>query len=113
MEMKHGLVPDLGGFALARGLVRADIWRELVYTAREVNGEVAQQLGLVTRVASDPLAEAMVLARGIAGRSPQAIRAAKRLANAMDDGDAAILLQAESDEQQVLVDALLAAMTKG
>jgi len=113
MEMKHGLVPDLGGFVLARGLVRADIWRELVYTAREVNGEVAQQLGLVTRVASDPLAEAMVLARGIAGRSPQAIRAAKRLANAMDDGDAASLLQAESDEQQVLVDALLAAMTKG
>ena len=40
-------------------------------------------------------------------------QAAKRLANAMDDGDAASLLQAESDEQQVLVDALLAAMRKG
>jgi len=113
MEMKHGLVPDLGGFVLARGLVRADHWRELVYSAREVNGEEAQQLGLVTRVASDPLAEAMVLAKDIAGKSPQAIRAAKRLANAMDDGDAASLLQAESDEQQVLVDALLAAMRKG
>jgi 1,4-dihydroxy-2-naphthoyl-CoA synthase len=45
MEMKHGLVPDLGGFVLARGLVRADHWRELVYTAREVNGEEAQATG--------------------------------------------------------------------
>ncbi len=113
MEMKHGLVPDLGGFVLARGLVRADHWRELVYTAREVNGEEAQELGLLTRVASDPLAEAMILAKDIPGKSPQAIRAAKRLANAMEDGDAASLLQAESDEQQVLVDALLAAMRKG
>jgi enoyl-CoA hydratase/carnithine racemase len=110
MEMKHGLVPDLGGFALARGLVRADLWRELVYTAREVNGEEARALGLVTRVATDPVAEALAQARDIAAKSPQAIRAAKRLANAMDDSDAASLLQAESDEQQVLVDALLAAM---
>jgi enoyl-CoA hydratase/carnithine racemase len=106
MEMKHGLVPDLGGFVLARGLVRADHWRDLVYTAREVNGEDAQALGLVTRVAADPMAAALTLAREIAGKSPQAIRAAKRLNNAMDDEGAATLLQAESDEQERLVTAL-------
>jgi enoyl-CoA hydratase/carnithine racemase len=110
MEMKHGLVPDLGGFVLARGLVRADIWRELVYSAREVSGEEAMALGLVTRLAADPLAEAMALARDIAAKAPEAIRAAKRLANAMDDADAATLLRAESNEQQALVDALLCAM---
>lgn len=113
MEMKHGLVPDLGGFMLSRGLVRADLWRELVYTAREAKGEEAQALGLVTRVAADPLVEATALAQEIAGKSPHAIRAAKRLANAMDDDNVASLLQAESDEQQVLVDALLAAMQGG
>jgi enoyl-CoA hydratase/carnithine racemase len=110
MEMKHGLVPDLGGFVLARGLVRDDVWRELVYTAREVSGEEALGLGLVTRLAADPLAEAVALAQTIASRSPEAIRAAKRLANAMPDAVAAALLQAESDEQQVLTDALLAAL---
>lgn len=109
MEMKHGLVPDLGGFVLARGLVREDHWRELVYTAREVSGEEAQTLGLVTRVASDPLAEATALAQEIAGKSPSAIRAAKRLAGAMGDASAAELLQSESDEQQALIDALLGA----
>jgi enoyl-CoA hydratase/carnithine racemase len=109
MEMKHGLVPDLGGFVLARGLVREDHWRELVYTAREVTGEQAQALGLVTRVAADPLAEATMLARSIAAKSPAAIRAAKRLASAMTDAGSASLLQAESDEQQVLIDALLGA----
>lgn len=107
MEIKHGLVPDLGGFVLARGLVREDHWRELVYTAREVSGEEAQALGLVTRVAADPLAEATALACEIAGKAPAAIRAAKRLANRMTGTDAPTLLQAESDEQQVLVDALL------
>jgi enoyl-CoA hydratase/carnithine racemase len=110
MEMKHGLVPDLGGFMLARGLVREDDWRELVYSAREVSVEEARALGLVTRLAADPLAEATALARVIAGKSPAAIRAAKRLANAMAGADSAHLLQAESDEQQVLVDDLLAAM---
>ena len=113
MEMKHGLVPDLGGFVLARGLVREDHWRELVYTAREVSGEEALALGLVTRVAADPLAEATVLAHEIAGKSPAAIRAAKRLAHAMTEADGASLLQAESDEQQVLVDALLSAIKAG
>jgi enoyl-CoA hydratase/carnithine racemase len=113
MEMKHGLVPDLGGFMLARGTVRADHWRELVYSAHEVSAEEAQALGLVTRVAADPVAEALALADTLADRAPDAIRAAKRLANAMDDAPGAALLQAESDEQQVLVDRLLSGMKPG
>lgn len=113
MEMKHGLVPDLGGFVLARGLVREDHWRELVYTAREVTGEEARAMGLVSRIAADPLAEATTLAREIAAKSPAGIRAAKRLVNMMAEADTATLLQAESDEQQVLVDGLLAAMRQG
>ena len=39
MEMKWGLVPDMGGYALWRGLVRGDVLRELVYTNREFSGE--------------------------------------------------------------------------
>lgn len=99
MEMKWGLVPDMGGFALWRGLVRTDVLRELVYTNREVNGEEAQALGLVTEVAADPLARAVELAETIAMRNPEAVREAKRLFAAMPDADTDTLLQLESEAQ--------------
>lgn len=103
MEMKWGLVPDMAGIALWRSTVRDDVLRELAYTAREFLAEEAASLGFVTRVADDPLAEARALARSIADRSPQAIRGAKRLFNAMTDLDSAALLQAERDEQAKLI----------
>jgi enoyl-CoA hydratase/carnithine racemase len=101
MEMKWGIVPDMAGFALWRGTVRGDVLRELAYTAREFDAAEAQAWGFVTRIAEDPHAEAMVLARAIAARNPQAIRAAKRLANL--EGDAAAILLAESAEQAALL----------
>lgn len=103
MEMKWGIVPDMAGFALWRGLVRDDVLRELTYTAREFSGEEAVGLGFVTRTADDPLAEALALARGIAGRNPEAIRAAKRLANLSGEADTAAILLAESREQGALI----------
>ena len=103
MEMKWGIVPDMAGFALWPGLVRDDVLRELTYTAREFSGEEAVGLGFVTRTADDPLAEAMALAREIAARNPEAIRAAKRLANLSAGGDAAEILLAESREQGALI----------
>jgi len=103
MEMKWGLVPDMAGFALWRGLVRDDVLRELIYTAREFTGEQAVALGFVTRLADDAHAEAVTLAREIAARNPDAVRGAKRLANlARDDGAGPILL-AESIEQAALI----------
>lgn len=103
MEMKWGIVPDMAGFALWRGTIRDDVLRELTYTAREFSGEDAVGLGLATRTADDPLAEAMALAREIAARNPEAIRAAKRLANLSAGGDAAAILLAESREQGALI----------
>ncbi|HVJ00713.1 MAG TPA: crotonase/enoyl-CoA hydratase family protein [Sphingomonas sp.] len=101
MEMKWGIVPDMAGFALWRGSVRSDVLRELVYTAREFDAGEALSLGFVTRIAEDPRAEALALARAIAGRNPHAIRAAKRLASL--DADAATILAAESAEQAALL----------
>lgn len=116
MEMKWGIVPDMAGFALWRGNVRDDVLRELIYTAREFDAEEGQALGFVTRIAGHPHAEALALARAIAGRNPQAIRAAKRLANL--EGDAAATLAAESAEQAALlrtpnqIEAVMANMQK-
>jgi enoyl-CoA hydratase/carnithine racemase len=102
-ELHWGIVPDMAGYALWRGTVRDDVMRELIYSAREVDGEEAALLGLVTRVAEDPMAEALALARTIAARNPDAIRAAKRLANMSLDSDAAKILAAESAEQLKLL----------
>lgn len=103
MEMKWGLVPDMGGYALWRSLVREDILRERIYTNREFSGQEAVDLGFATCVSDDPLAQAMTLAGEIAQRSPHAVRAAKRLANAMADHDTDRILIEESREQHALI----------
>jgi enoyl-CoA hydratase/carnithine racemase len=103
MEMRWGLVPDMSGMATLRRLVRDDVARELVFTARKFSGEEGARLGVITRVAEDPHAEAMALARTIAGMSPEAIRAAKRLLNLSADCDTTALLTAEAAEQEKML----------
>lgn len=102
MEMKWGLVPDMAGIALWRTLVRDDVLRELTYTHREFSGEDALRYGFATRLADDPRAEALALAREIAGKSPDAVRGAKRLYNGYAS-DAETLLMAESIEQAAVI----------
>ncbi len=93
MEMKWGIIPDMGGFALWRGRVREDVLRELTYSARAFSGTEGAATGFVTRTADDPLAEAHALAATIAAANPHAVRAAKQLFNAAPDlGFDAILL---------------------
>lgn len=103
MEIKWGLVPDMAGMVLMRELARTDVLRELTFTGRIFSGEEAVRLGLATRVAADPLAEALQMAHEIATKSPDAIRAGKRLLNASLAHSAAELLIAESVEQQALI----------
>ena len=118
MEMKWGLVPDMGGYALWRGLVRDDTLRELTYTNREFSGEEALGLGFATMIGDDPLARATALAETIANKNPDAIRGSKRLFKVMqEEGEDAILL-AESREQDGImrtpnqVEAVMAEMEK-
>jgi enoyl-CoA hydratase/carnithine racemase len=103
MEARWGLVPDMAGIALLRGLVRDDVARELTYTARQFSGTEAAQLGLATHLADDPHAVATALAAEIAARSPRAVRSAKRLFALSQDAGADALLLAESREQELLL----------
>lgn len=103
MEIKWGLVPDMGGTQLIRHLVREDIVRELTYTGRVFTGEEAFAYGLATRLSADPRALALETAREIAGKSPSAIRAAKRIMNAAPYSDATAGLLSESVEQDELI----------
>jgi enoyl-CoA hydratase/carnithine racemase len=103
MEIKWGLVPDMAGMVLMRTLIRDDLARELTYTGRIFSGEEADALGLATRTAADPRAAALELAAEIAGKSPHAIRAAKRLFDVAAGGDQHAILKAESQEQATLI----------
>jgi enoyl-CoA hydratase/carnithine racemase len=103
MEIKWGLVPDLAGTQLMRHLAREDIVRELTYTGRIFNGTEAKDYGFVTRVVADPRASALETAWEIADKSPEAIRADKRLLNDAVVVDAAASLMAESVEQKKLI----------
>jgi enoyl-CoA hydratase/carnithine racemase len=102
MEIKWGLVPDMAGTPILASLVRGDILRELTYTGRIFSAQEAMSYGLATRVCEDPLAAAFEVAGEIASKSPEAIRAAKRMLNnlAIDPGPA---LLAESAEQMKLM----------
>ncbi|MEK9719742.1 MAG: crotonase/enoyl-CoA hydratase family protein, partial [Quisquiliibacterium sp.] len=103
MEIKWGLVPDMGGMELMRHLARDDVIRELTYTGRVFSGTEAQALGFATQVCDDPYERAVAMAHEIAGKSPHAIRAAKRLMAVAQAGNPAAILQAESDEQIALM----------
>ena len=118
MEMKWGLVPDMAGYALWRGLVRDDVLRELTYTNREFTGAEAKELGLATYLEEDPLARATELAETIANKNPQAIRGAKRLFRVMrEEGEDAILMAESEEQDQIIrkpnqVEAVMAEMQK-
>ncbi len=118
MEIKWGLIPDMAGTAIMRNLVRDDVLRELTYTGRIFTAEEGAKLGLITRLTADPRADALATAREIADKNPDAIRAAKRMYNALPLVSDADALMAESKEQTALggspnqVEAVMAQLQK-
>ena len=103
LEMKWGLVPDMGGMLLWPSLMRADVLRRLTYTGEEFSGADAEGYGLVTEVSETPLERAMALASLIASKSPSAVRAGKSLISyALQNAPDAVLLE-ESRAQASLI----------
>jgi enoyl-CoA hydratase/carnithine racemase len=103
LEIKWGIVPDMSGIALMRELARSDVIRELARTGRVFSGSEALAYGFATSLHADPLAAARATAKEIAARSPDAVRAIKRLLNQASDADAPAILLAESKEQATLI----------
>lgn len=78
-EIDYGLIPDMSITTSLPDLVGIDVAKELTFTGRMFEADEALELGIVTRIADDPRAEALTLAAEIAAKSPDAIRRAKRL----------------------------------
>jgi enoyl-CoA hydratase/carnithine racemase len=103
MEVKWGLVPDMAMTRTLPRLVRIDVAKELTYTGRVFSGTEAAELGVVTRVTDDPLSAARELAAEVAGKSPHAVRAAKRLFDESWTGSAEQTLALEAQLQLGLI----------
>jgi enoyl-CoA hydratase/carnithine racemase len=82
VEITWGLVPDLSGTQALRRLVPLDVAKKLILTGRVISGEEAVALHLGTELSERPVEDALALAREISQRSPDAVRAAKKLLNA-------------------------------
>ena len=103
LEMKWGLVPDMGMMTIVPHLARMDVIRKLTYTAEMFDAAAAERYGFVTEIDADPVARAKALAAEIAGKSPAAIRAAKALLNSAETGSTAEVLMAESERQKAVI----------
>tara|TARA_R110002049_G_scaffold260299_8_gene436145 strand:+ start:482 stop:1270 length:789 start_codon:yes stop_codon:yes gene_type:complete len=97
MEIRWGLIPDMAISAVAREVVPVDKLQEMAYTGRVLSAAEAANSGLVTALTEDPLAKAMETATAVAARSPDAIRAMKKLFNEgwQAPVDAALRLEAQ------------------
>lgn len=103
MEMKWGIIPDMGGTQLWRHNIREDIIKELTFTHRVFSGEEAVEYGFATFLSDNPTGSAMKLATQIANQNPSAIVKAKKLINASHYLSAEEGLQMESREQQEII----------
>jgi enoyl-CoA hydratase/carnithine racemase len=103
MEIKWGLIPDMTGAASLRRLVGLDVAKELLFTGRIVSGTEARELGLATHVGEVPRDEAFELAREVARRSPDAVRAAKQLLAESDELGVRDRLELEARLQRTLI----------
>ena len=96
-EVHWGLTPDMTGTLMLSRLVRDDVMKELVFTGRVLPASEGAQLGLVTKLSDTPVDDAMAMAREIAGRSPDAVRGAKKLINRLSNAGAAEHFAAERE----------------
>lgn len=103
MEVKWGLIADMAGSQLWNHYVKQDLIRELSFTGEVFSGKQAMDYGFCTRLSDDPLALAKQTAKQICLKSPDAIRAYKRLINKQAYVDAATGLLEESIEQDKIV----------
>lgn len=103
MEIKWGLVPDMGTTHVMARLAREDILKELAMTGRIFEADEALDIGFLTRIHDDPVAHALDVAQQIAARNPEAIRGIKRLYNEPADRHLRETLILESEIQDEII----------
>jgi len=103
LEMKWGIIPDMGSTQIMRHMVRDDVIRELTYTARIFSAQEAKDWGFITDIVADPVAHAMSVAQDITQKNPDAVRAAKGVIDSANYQTVAQGLLMESVEQDKII----------
>ncbi|HXW84026.1 MAG TPA: enoyl-CoA hydratase/isomerase family protein [Candidatus Binataceae bacterium] len=104
-ETRIGLVPDVGGTTRLTRTVGYARSKELIMSARMIDADEAERIGLVNRVvaAGAQLAAAEELAREIARNAPLAVGLAKRIIDRGHSLDKATFMELEALAQSSLL----------
>ena len=104
-EVRLGLVPDVGGTTRLTRTVGYARSKELVMTARMIDADEAERIGLVNRVvaAGAQIAAAEELAREIARNAPLAVGMAKRIIDRGHSLDKLTFMELEALAQSSLI----------
>ena len=103
LEIRWGLVPDMGASVLLPPLVGLDVAKELYFTGRMISGTEAAQLGIATRVSENPRDDAIALATEIAEKNPEAVRRMKTILNGIGERSTAQRFAAEREHIGALI----------
>lgn len=102
MEIDYGLIPDMAISQTLLSLLRYDQALDLALSGRKLGGDEALSMGLVTRLADDPVQAALQWAEEIAQRSPDAVRANKALMRACWAGQPELLALEARLQQDIM-----------
>lgn len=108
-EIRWGLIPDMALTTSLPKLIGIDHAKELTLTGRNISGADAAVIGLVTRTADDPAADALALAIEIADKSPLAVRRTKALYDAAWEATDQERLETEERLQREILEQVAAA----
>ncbi|MGF1761010.1 crotonase/enoyl-CoA hydratase family protein [Photobacterium sagamiensis] len=81
MEIRWGLVPDMGGLLALREVMSKDVAMQLTLTGDIISAQDALEYGMVTEVSENPMETALGICSKIAKASPDAIAAIKCTTN--------------------------------
>ena len=103
LELKYGIMPDLGGTQRLPRLVGPGKAKELIFTSARIDAEEAYRIGICEQLVSEEELEeaAETLAGTIAAQPPLAVTGAKRAVNAALDERTVDGLRIEAEGQAV------------
>ena len=103
MEIKWGIIPDMAISKTLARLLPADKAKELTWTGRVFDADEAREMGVITAIHDDPSHAARETAAAIAAKSPNAVRAIKRLFDESTEMSTSQALQLEAQLQSSLL----------
>lgn len=102
MEIRWGIIPDMGISAVAPSVIARDQLKLLAMTGERISGDDALRYGLVTQISDNAEARAIALAQDLCQKNPQAVQSIKTLFNAEHLSTAETLALEESLQRQIL-----------